>query len=510
MDCRRFAWAGQPESLRVSYYPEIRSQKRLGAPKLRHCINALEAAMANIVIYSDGTGQRGGLLFDERRSNIYKLYRATRCGPDSSVNPVEQLTFYDPGLGTVPPGHEGFGLISTAIRALYNLVSQATGLGITGNIIDCYAAIIRLWRPGDRIFLFGFSRGAYTVRCLSAVISLCGVPTRDQGGIPLRRGEKTARRIAEKGVKKVYQHTESRKTFPTKRLEELNSQRDELGRRFRERYASIDPANPNKANVYPYFIGVFDTVASVAKPFVAASIFLVAMLLLKFPSGLVLSWFGFKIAFWIWFGALASAGILVAGLLLLASLIRFEFGLPINRNWRPFHLTAIHMEECETDLSVEVSWARHAISIDEHRKSFPRVPWGGSYSEKKTEPADWFVQRWFAGNHSDVGGSYLENESRLSDISLEWMLEEAVKVGLKYDPSVLKLYPDPTGPQHDEARGSLFRLFPSKLRRIPNDAPLHPSVVKRFKAVEVLDYDVMRLYRPENLRNHEAVKAFYS
>src|ERR1017187_3826594 len=466
--------------------------------------------MANIVIYSDGTGQRGGLLFDERRSNIYKLYRATRCGPDSSVDPAEQLTFYDPGLGTAPPGHEGSGLIGTAGRAFYNLVSQATGLGITHNIIDCYAAIVRLWRPGDRIFLFGFSRGAYTARCLSAVISMCGVPTQDKEGNPLRRDEKTAQRVAETGVKRVYQHTESRKTFPTKRLEELNSQREELGRRFRERYASRNPTDPNKANIYPYFIGVFDTVASVAKPVVTALIFLPAMLLLAFPTWLTLHYLlGFNIGFWIWFSALAGAGVLVAGLLLLTSLIRFEFGLPLNWNWRPFHLTAIHMEECETDLSVDVFCARHAISIDECRKSFPRVPWGGSYSDKKKEPADWFVQLWFAGNHSDIGGSYLENESRLSDISLEWMLGEAVKVGLKCDKSVLKLYPDPTGPQHDETRSSLFRLAPRVLRRIPNDAPLHPSARERFKAAEVLDYDTMRPYRPDNLRNHNDVKHFY-
>jgi uncharacterized protein (DUF2235 family) len=464
----------------------------------------------NIIIYSDGTGQRGGLLFDERRSNIYKLFRATRCGPDSSVNPAEQLTFYDPGLGTAPPGHEGSGLIGSAGRAFYNTVSQATGLGITANIIDCYAAIIRLWRPGDRIFLFGFSRGAYTARCLSAVISLCGVPTWDKGVKPLRRDEKTAKRIAAEGVKKVYQHTESRKTFHTQRQKELSSQREELGRRFRERYGSRDPGNPNKANAYPYFIGVFDTVASVAKPFVTALIFLVSMLVLALPSWLALHyWLGFTIGFWIWFGALAGVGVLVAGLLLLTSLIRFEFRLPLNWNWRPFHLTAIHMEECETDLSVEVSWARHAISIDECRKSFPRVPWGGSDSEKKTEPADWFVQRWFAGNHSDIGGSYAENESRLSDISLGWMLDEAVEAGLKCDVSVLKLYPDPIGPQHDETRSSLFRFAPRVLRDIPNDAPLHPSVLERFRAAEVLDYDIMRPYRPENLRNHEAVKNSY-
>src|SRR6266481_2109187 len=127
--------------------------------------------MANIVIYSDGTGQRGGLMFDERRSNIYKLFRATRCGPDSSVNPAEQLTFYDPGLGTQPAGRGGgAGILAFLWRALYNLVSQATGLGITRNLVDCYAAIIRMWRPGDRIFLFGFSRGAYTVRCLGAIL----------------------------------------------------------------------------------------------------------------------------------------------------------------------------------------------------------------------------------------------------------------------------------------------------------------------------------------------------
>jgi uncharacterized protein (DUF2235 family) len=466
--------------------------------------------MANIVIYSDGTGQRGGLLFDERRSNVYKLFRATRCGPDSSVNPAEQLTFYDPGLGTAPPGHEGFGLIATTVRGFYNLVSQATGLGITRNIIDCYAAIIRLWRPGDRIFLFGFSRGAYTVRCLSAVISMFGVPVRDKAGKPLRRDEKTTRRVAEEGVKKVYQHTESRKTFRTRRQMELNSQRDKLAGRFRKRYGSADPVDPNKANIYPHFIGVFDTVASLAKPVVATSMFLVALLSLAFPSWLILCWFGFNIGFWIWFGALVGAGILVAILLLIASLIRFEVGLPLNWNWRPFHFTAIHMENYETDLSVEVSWARHAISIDECRKSFPRVKWGGSYSDKKMEPADWFEQRWFAGNHSDIGGSYPENESRLSDISLGWMLDAAVKAGLKHDASVLKLYPDPTGPQHDEARSSVFRLAPKGVRRIPNDAPLHPSVLERFEAAEVLDYDIMRPYRPENLRNHDAVKAYYS
>src|SRR5205807_5257356 len=178
--------------------------------------------------------------FDERRSNVYKLFRATRCGPDSSVDPAKQLTFYDPGLGTAPPGHEGSGLIGTALRRFYNLVSQATGLGITRNIIDCYAAIIRLWRPGDRIFLFGFSRGAYTVRCLSAVLGFCGVPTQDKGSAPLLRDEKTTKRIASEAVKTVYQHTESRQVIDNARDKELLTQRSILADRFRQKYRSGD------------------------------------------------------------------------------------------------------------------------------------------------------------------------------------------------------------------------------------------------------------------------------
>jgi uncharacterized protein (DUF2235 family) len=464
----------------------------------------------NIVIYSDGTGQRGGLIFDERRSNIYKLFRATRCGPDSSVDPAEQVTFYDPGLGTVPVSHS-FGIIGAITRSFYNLASQATGLGLTRNIVDCYSAILRLWRPGDRIFLFGFSRGAYTVRCLSAVLGMCGVPTQDGQGRPLRRDKGTTTRVASEAVRKVYQHTEPRKTFRTDRQRELSRQRIELARRFRVKYVAHEPHNESRANTYPYFIGVFDTVASLANPVAAVILFGVATVTLAIPSGLL----AFRIShtwrsFWILFGAFAGIAIVTAVLCLAKSLIRSEFGLQRTKNWRPLHFTEVHMEQYETDLNVEVSYARHAISIDERRGAFKRVEWGGSESNKKTQEG-WFVQRWFAGNHSDIGGSYPENESRLSDISLDWMLGAAALAGLKYDPSVLQLYPDPTGPQHDETRTSFVFSIARKLpRRIDNDAPLHPSVLARFEATEVLHYDTMKPYRPENLRSHDQVKHYYT
>jgi Uncharacterized alpha/beta hydrolase domain (DUF2235) len=123
----------------------------------------------NIVIFSDGTGQRGGVLVDERRSNIYKLYRAARCGPESSVDPAEQLTFYDPGIGTHP---EGRGTLGSLWAAIYNLVSQALGLGLTANIVDCYAALVRLCDRGTASSCSALA-GAPTPRAASVAYSAC-------------------------------------------------------------------------------------------------------------------------------------------------------------------------------------------------------------------------------------------------------------------------------------------------------------------------------------------------
>ena len=68
----------------------------------------------------------------------------------------------------------------------------------------------------------------------------------------------------------------------------------------------------------------------------------------------------------------------------------------------------------------------------------------------------WFEQIWFAGNHSDVGGSYPENEARLSDIALHWMVNEARRCPhpILVDKAYLKLCPSCDGMQHDERKSS--------------------------------------------------------
>ena len=461
----------------------------------------------NIVIYSDGTGQRGGVLFDERRSNIYKLYRASRCGPDSTVDPKEQYAFYDAGIGTSKGAR---GIFGAAWDFIYNLICQATGLGLTGNIIDCYAALVRSWRPGDRIFLFGFSRGAYTVRCLGAVIALCGVPTADGGGA-LKRDMKTSERIAKEAVKRVYQHTHSRPLDKaTQRQREQLQQRLELAERFRMRYRSGDS---DGANVYPHFIGVFDTVAAIGNVTVATTVLALAALAFSFSVILgAAQWLGFEYG---WPTLLVASIVIIVILAYLGNLIyrmRWEVGLRHSRWWRPFHLLAWRMRFYDMTLSTKVQYARHALAIDERRRDFDRVGWGtrGDHPERPKDGPEWFQQVWFSGCHSDVGGSYPEDESRLSDIPLQWMLEAAVTVGLKYDDRVLKPYPDAAGMQHDETRGIPFKWLPKIDRKIPVDAPLHPTVLQRFETAEVQLYDLFGRYRPEDLRKHKLTEDFYN
>src|SRR4029077_9618831 len=227
------------------------------------------------------------------------------------------------------------------------------------------------------------------------------------------------------------------------------------------------------ANVYPHFVGVFDTVASLMNPEALALLLAAVPLVLALVSWflwLVLPFVGYPVAWWLLFVSLLVATGTVGGIAHLLTRIRLAFGLEKYPWYRTLHLTEGRMNFYDNTLNPNVKFARHAISIDEGRPSFKRVPWGG---RANTETS--FQQIWFAGCHSDIGGSYVENESRLSDISLKWMLEAAVQAGMKHDPNVLRLYPDPAGPQHDEQKGSIFRFAGLKLREIGPSFPLHPS-----------------------------------
>lgn len=104
----------------------------------------------NIIIFSDGTNQKGGVNYN---TNVYKLFNMVEDRTD------RQMAFYEPGVGT----------------DWSRFIGSITGLGFSKNILDCYRFLFENFKTDDQIYLFGFSRGAATVRSLSGFISLFGI-----------------------------------------------------------------------------------------------------------------------------------------------------------------------------------------------------------------------------------------------------------------------------------------------------------------------------------------------
>lgn len=145
-------------------------------------------AVKNIVICSDGTGNT---VVKNRGSNVFKLFEAVDLNSDrdralgalvsddagASDRPrIDQVTIYDDGVGT------------SSIRFL-RILGGAMGVGLKRNVKALYADLCRIYEPGDRIFLFGFSRGAFTVRTLAGMVADCGILNADALANPRAYGQ---------------------------------------------------------------------------------------------------------------------------------------------------------------------------------------------------------------------------------------------------------------------------------------------------------------------------------
>jgi len=264
-----------------------------------------------IVICCDGTGNGFEKVSEE--SNVAKLYSSLQIGPG-------QVAYYHPGVGTMgDPNARGF--ISKHVSRLRGL---AFGNGLLRNVGDAYRYLMDTYEDGDEIYLFGFSRGAFTVRALASLINVFGLLCHgNHGAIPY--------------ILDMY----SKRTRDAKgRITQFTS--DEV---FKWQFSH---ANPVKIK----FCGLWDTVAS--------------------------------------------------------------YGWVYDPITLPF---------LGTNPIIEVG--RHAVSIHERRCFYQDNLWGEYRS-----PQD-FRQVWFAGVHSDIGGSYPEETSGLSKIALEWMMVEAIAHGLE-------------------------------------------------------------------------------
>lgn len=318
----------------------------------------------NIIILSDGTGQKGGV---GSNTNVYKLFNMLEARTDN------QLVFYDPGLGT------DWRKITGAIA----------GRGFSKNLIDCYIFLFKNYKAGDEVFLFGFSRGAATVRSLSGFIHMFGI-------LPQSRADLIAQAF---------------KIYKIKNPEIRKKKADAFIGKHHTMWCKIK------------FIGVWDTVAALGLPN-------------KFISRIL------------------------------------DVFLP-----NTFH---------NFKLSESVTNARHALSIDEERKTFLPVLWD---KLEDGNDAQTLKQVWFAGVHTDVGGGYAADD--LSNISLNWMIRESKEFGLRiYENApafkALKVAPfNPNGIMHNEQLGIKGLIFKSAIRSwdaLKNGTlRIHESVYKRTK-----------------------------
>ena len=346
----------------------------------------------NLVICLDGTTNEPETGF----TNVARNF-------DVCVKDDRQLVYYDPGVGTM-----GSRAAVTHIgRSATRFAGMVAGHGIRDNIEEAYGWLCTRYRRGDQIYVFGFSRGAYTARALTGMIRTVGLLHADALNlVPY---------ALKLYVKSGPGDDVSDDSDPnlSERRKEFWKMRDD----FRKKFGNPEFPVPFQDTPQIRFLGVWDTVKSVG-----------------------------------WLNGRARWEV-----------ARWPFTANIDR----------------------VQTARHALAIDERRRPFAEYRFAGKGL------ADRDVQEvWFAGVHGDIGGA-CRADSRLPDISLDWMVQEAHQAGIRIDAKAyrrsLKVKFGTPLPEdraldviiHNARRWRLARGWRPRVLR-PDDV-LHPSVRYRVE-----------------------------
>lgn len=202
--------------------------------------NAQPEAPRNIILLSDGTGNSAASLF---KTNVRRLHEALDVADPATPAEPRQFAFYDDGVGT------------STFRPLA-LVGGAFGHGLARNVRELYTSLCRIYRPGDRIYAFGFSRGAFTIRILVGLIMNQGILKHEGSEAALARAVRTAYREYRRDRHKKHQI-----------LLHLRPLRDQLIRAWHALtpiagQTSLERQFPERIE----FVGVWDTVDAYGLP----------------------------------------------------------------------------------------------------------------------------------------------------------------------------------------------------------------------------------------------------
>ncbi|ESS73412.1 hypothetical protein MGMO_21c00020 [Methyloglobulus morosus KoM1] len=189
----------------------------------------------NIILFSDGTGNTN---IKNRGTNVYKLYEAI----DFNLEQPKQVAFYDDGVGT------------QEFKPL-KMMGGVFGWGLSRNIRQLYKELVQVYEPDDKIYMFGFSRGAFTIRRLAGLIGSMGI---------LDKTAYVDDEILDNAVWHCFKHyrSKNRAVFEPYYEPIIKRVYDELVYRLPDNELKFCKTKPPIE-----FVGVWDTVAAVGLPF---------------------------------------------------------------------------------------------------------------------------------------------------------------------------------------------------------------------------------------------------
>lgn len=198
--------------------------------------------MKRIVILCDGTWN------EPSRKNPTNVVRiAQLMEPVDSVG-IAQIPIYVGGVGL----GEG---VTTISRVTDKYLGGALGWGLYGNVIDAYRHIVFAYQPGDQLYIFGFSRGAFTARSLAGFIRATGVIPRDR----LHLLPEAVERYQKKGFKSTHPSSDESHAFRLRLSPGIATSAKEQAWRKAQ---GEDPGDLLKID----FLGVWDSVGALGIP----------------------------------------------------------------------------------------------------------------------------------------------------------------------------------------------------------------------------------------------------
>jgi len=186
----------------------------------------------NVVLCLDGTNCE----FGTANTNVVRVLQ--------SLNRDVQKVYYDPGVGTLPDPR----MFTKIGKTITEAIDLAFAMGLQAKVMQAYQYLMQHWEPGDTVFMFGFSRGAYTARVLAGMLHLFGL---------LPRGNEHLVHY----VMRLYGGSRHRKLESDDNKTDLDDRYWKLCNGFREAVARRTTSPQRRFPVH--FLGLWDTVSSV-------------------------------------------------------------------------------------------------------------------------------------------------------------------------------------------------------------------------------------------------------